>query len=1011
MALTLVTTSYGRPAATVLHRVIAAAKRNVPLTPVTVVVPTNSVGVATRRLLASGELGPITTRGTGLIGVSFLTVFRLAELIAAPTLAAAGRRPVSTPVVGAVVRAVLARAPGIFAPVAAHPATEEALVAAHHELCDIDDVALDVLAGQSPRAADVVRIHRAITAHLADSWYAEHDLMRAATDLVEAGASLPRDIGTLVIHLPQRLGGPAARLLRTVGDRTPTTVLVGLSGDARADAAVVATAGRLGCKIGDTERAGVTPPMGTEVWTMSDPDDEVRAVVRGVVAAMRDGVPLERMAVCYASADPYARLLHEHLDFADIPHNGVSVRALHDSVLGRALLRLLALPDAGFRRDDVFALLAAAPMLDGRGRRAPAAAWERISRRAGVVGGAEQWSQRLDQYVADLGADTENDWAQRERARTEQLREFALGVIADVDPARVPQRWSTLVRWAHRLVARYFGDERRRDGWPAFELEAARRVEAALDRLAGLDAVEAAPTLPVFRRTLEIELASARARIGRLGEGVLVGPVTLTVGAELERLFVCGLADGVFPAGARDDPLLSDHERAALLGELPLRAERADDDHRALLAALTATTGDRVLCFPRGDLRRSTQHVPSRFLLDTVEALGGARDFDGTERWCRSIASFVDGLVGTPFPATIHERDLRLVLSGASLAAPAFDRGVELARARRGSAFTRFDGNLVHLAEKLAARGPADPSSIVSATRLQLWAECPHAYFMRYVLHVEAVERPEDVVQLAPIDRGNIVHTVLDRFVREGAATDDANRLHAIVDEECDRVEAHGLAGRRLPWRQDRRAIHADVDAWQRADARARADYGLVTIQTEHAFDGLTVELSDGRSLRFRGAADRIDRIADGTLVVFDYKTGSPAWYQDLDRDNPVLGGTRLQLPIYARAARAFTGADELAPVEAYYWFVGKGDDTWIGYEVDADVDTAFDAALRAIIDGIEVGCFPAHPTPPGPRPFVDCAYCDPDAVGTGDRWREWERKRAALDMAPYRALIDGDAE
>ena len=61
----LVSTAYGRPAVAALHAQIVAAKRDEPLAPVTVVVPTNSVGVATRRLLASGELGPITARGVG----------------------------------------------------------------------------------------------------------------------------------------------------------------------------------------------------------------------------------------------------------------------------------------------------------------------------------------------------------------------------------------------------------------------------------------------------------------------------------------------------------------------------------------------------------------------------------------------------------------------------------------------------------------------------------------------------------------------------------------------------------------------------------------------------------------------------------------------------------------------------------------------------------------------------------------------------------------------------------
>src|SRR5205814_944204 len=78
---------------------------------------------------------------------NFLTGYRLAELLAAPRLAASGRRPVSTAVVAAAIRRVLATDPGpLFASVAAHPATEEALVGAHRELADLDADALDRLA-------------------------------------------------------------------------------------------------------------------------------------------------------------------------------------------------------------------------------------------------------------------------------------------------------------------------------------------------------------------------------------------------------------------------------------------------------------------------------------------------------------------------------------------------------------------------------------------------------------------------------------------------------------------------------------------------------------------------------------------------------------------------------------------------------------------------------------------------------------------------------------------------
>ena len=121
---------YGAPAAAALRAEISRAKGDEPLSPVTVVVSSNQVGVSTRRLLASGAAGPVCGAGPGLIGVTFVTPYRLAELLGASALAAQGRRPVSTPVLGAAVRQALAAEPGAFAPVAGHPATETALVAA-----------------------------------------------------------------------------------------------------------------------------------------------------------------------------------------------------------------------------------------------------------------------------------------------------------------------------------------------------------------------------------------------------------------------------------------------------------------------------------------------------------------------------------------------------------------------------------------------------------------------------------------------------------------------------------------------------------------------------------------------------------------------------------------------------------------------------------------------------------------------------------------------------------------
>ena len=447
-------------------------------------------------------------------------------------------------------------------------------------------------------------------------------------------------------------------------------MIAGLTGALKADAGVHASIERLGAVIDSEAAHHITPAPGTAVWSTSDADDEVRVIVRGIVDTMRDGVPLERMAVVLGNSEPYARLLHEHLDLSGIRHNGVSVRTLADSVLGRGLLRLFALPDHGFRRDDVLALIASAPLFDGQGRPvADGAAWERISRDAGVVGGLADWTARLDHYasgLADPDPDERSTWADRERARTRALQKFVATIAADL--ARAPGTWHDLTRWAHGLIARWFGAE------PAAH---------------GLVGVRAGSGPPGRRR----RRPPRRARRGRVGPHVggvpaFAGararfrswiasagwvkacwwaPRHLALGVELERVWVCGLAEGVFPTTPRDDPLLSDADRSALEGELPLRRDRIADDQRALLATLASTTADRVLCYPRGDLRRNTEHVPSRFLLDTVEVLSGTRRLGRElelQPWYTAVPSYVYGLSNAPFPATRHELDVRAMLAG-----------------------------------------------------------------------------------------------------------------------------------------------------------------------------------------------------------------------------------------------------------------------------------------------------------------------------------------------------------
>ena len=819
MNLAVNTTAYGPPATTLLAGQVQAAKGGDRLAPVTVIVPSNYAAVSTRRALAG--------RPGGAANVTFLTLFRLAERLGAASLAAAGRRPVSTPVLAQAVRSVLAAEPGVFDPVAKHPATELALVASTRELAGLTEAALDAVAACSARAADVVRVARQVRTDLAPAWYDEHDLVGAATAAVEQAADERAAVGPVIVHLLQDLSPAGAGLLQALARRQPVAVNVGLTGNADADQHVLAAHERAGIAVGANDTP--LPPAATTIVSVSDPDEEVREAVRQVTDWARDGVRLGRIALLYGTPEPYARLLHEQLEAADIPHNGAPVRAVGDMLYGRTVRSLLALPDRNFRRSDVLAVVTGAPIRTGAGL-APGRAWERISRGAGVIAAAD-WTPRLAVYATDQRAraaeadqdeqDRLADHLRRDADRAGELATFVSDLQADLATLAETGSWTATVDATRALVSKYLGDERHRWRWPADEQQAADRVEAALDRLAGLDALGGPPpSVEVFRRTLDGELDASLPRTGHLGDGVLVGPASMAIGLELDRLVMLGMAEGAFPPRRLEDSLLHDDERRVAGGELGLRAEKAHDDHRHLLIAM-AVASQTTLSFPRGDLRRQGDRVASRWLLADAARLSGrnavfTRDLGALERpWLRLVPSYAAGLARLTFPATAQEWRQATMLADPGPVIdidPILGAGVELARGRRSGEFTRFDGNLTGL----ALTGVVGTTS---ATRLETWAACPHAFLMRYLLGVEVVDDPEPKLEMDPLDKGSLIHEILERFIAEQIAAGwsgpwtgpQLQRLMDIAEEVFTRYGERGATGRPLFWRRDRVRILADL--------------------------------------------------------------------------------------------------------------------------------------------------------------------------------------------------------
>ncbi len=808
-----VVTAPGAPAGEALWGLVAAKQGSDPLTPVSVAVPSPYAGLSLRR-----ELG----RRRGLVNVRFLALSRIAELLGAPQLAAAGRTPLTGARRTEAVRAVLEADPGPFAAVASHRGTEEGLAATITELRRAAPRVLDALAGRGPRGAALLHLYRAYLELTAGS-YDDQDLARAAADAAATESPGLTELGHVVVHLPRRLSVAEATLVRSLAAVGRATVV--LAGPVPA-----------------------MPPVADRVLSAPDPEDEVRAVLRRLLARAGEGASLSRMAILYPVRDPYARLVPEVLSGAAVPWNGPSPSRLADSVAGRVLGTLVSLVDDDFARDAVVDWLVSGPILDSAGRRVPGARWDLLSRAAGVVAGPLQWTDRLARHreqlrgawVAARDDDQQPEWRvgrlERDREHVEQLEAFMAELVARAQPPTAPT-WAAFSAWCRSLLARYLGGEGRRSGWPEVELDAARRVDAILADLATLDDLGAGVDLSRFRVALDVGLDVPAAHVGRFGTGVFVGPLAAAVGATFDTIVILGGTEGTLPARGREDPFLPDADRAAL--GLPTTATRRAEDRDDYVAALTAGA-HTVLCFPRADPRAQQARLPARWLLETATAHAGhpmtaeALRALGRERWLDVVESFEQGVTSDAEPGSLTERDLRSLAawraSGRSvrehpLATGALERGFTLAGDRVSTRFTSFDGN-------------AGPSPVLDratgqpfgATALQDWATCPRRYFLGRVLHVREVPRPEATENLSALDEGTLLHAILEQFVGErppGLPTEvwtgaDRARMDAIVARHCADAEAAGLTGRPLLWRLARRRIERTAAQFLTVDAGLR---------------------------------------------------------------------------------------------------------------------------------------------------------------------------------------------
>lgn len=1004
--------------------VSAARSEGDVLSPVTVLIGNVLLRPYLRRMLAR--------RGVPLLNVRFLRPNELAQDLSR-TGAASGKQRLPAAADKLLVQEIAAEAVGYFEVVAGRDGFSEALHRLFREIelggFDAEGFAAAV-AGRGARADELARLYaryrerRAPFASIADD-YAAALTHAPSSPLLVYGLWRPAMLQWRLVEHWARTAG--ATIMLPSSDLDPDDAhaalrerVLALPGAIHREAAVgdaAALAHRV-FRAPDPAWAATSSPQ-TALINAPDTVREIWEAARTCLRWADEGIRFHEMAVVYRHREPYRALIDEIFGEAGIDtylHDG---RLLSTHPLGRRLLMLLSLAETheAFARAPVMEFLAETALPEATHDRIKSfrpAEWETYTRQAGVVEGIDQWLERLERLASEMVERSKDERVSFLAAKAPRIREFA-SFVAEFHAALAQRPGDA--PWVDHLAFLRGLCETYADGTaPLLD---------ALDDLKALAAVRDPVPFAVFARAVRDDLAS-RDTSRVLNEPVrLFGRVGVAVidASSLRHLrfrAVClvGVSERAWPPPSRPDPLLLEGERAAIniaaAGvELPLRTE-PDEETLGFWLALQSAQEHLSVSYARADAGRSGRHLPSYFYRAVVEALEGRTTMP------------LDALDASPHVTRFEAGRLASRDPGDSLSESEYDRGLiraanddgmrgaievietltpSFARARIARTqrrwlreLTPYDGLMAAPAaiDAARARSPFAQNRAVSPSRLETYATCPYQFFLRYTLGVEPVEEPEKIERIDHLQRGSLIHEILQNFL-ERLGRDDPPRaerraehlriLQEVADDAgADRVR-RGVTGRALVWRMDKKAIDEDLARWYDEEVKASAGsllrpgafearFGPVMAgfgrTDDHLFldEPLTLTSASGRQIRVQGRIDRIDfDDARTRFKVIDYKTGKsrPAKTERLH------GGESLQLPIYLYAAAEMLGLPPEAGHTEYFFASSAGNFSRHGFSgaaVEREMAPGFGQALDTIAEGADSGYF-------APRPGGQCRYCD----------------------------------
>ena len=572
--------------------------------------------------------------------------------------------------------------------------------------------------------------------------------------------------------------------------------------------------------------------------------------------------------------------------------------------------------------------------------------------RCGLTDFTEGETDRMENYVLALGIRSRKQYREKwirlprymkpedigelnalRKRFVEETEEFLDGIKERMAPAE--RRTEVLYRFIirHNIQRKLKNREERlrAEGKAALAREYAQMYRIVMDLLDKMAEVLGGEKtgLTAYQQILEAGLQEAR--VGLIppgGDQVLVGDIERTRLKNIRVLFLVGVNEGIIPRRVNGAGILSEADREYLqkknISLSPTAREEMYRQRFYLYLSLTKPSDRLYLSFSRGDAGDGAR-MPS-YLIGVLLRLFP----DIRVRRLEEERTVQDRLETPEGMMELFLKGLRSLRSGGKsedraegCGGPGEQRGFpELYRWYQSDETRRKE--LDRLLEAVFYENPQTGISRAvakalygrvltgSATRLEQFAACAFAHFLKYGLLLKEREKYE----FSAADMGNIMHETLERFAYKAsekqlrwADLEDGQR-ETLVDEALDEiVHDYGNtilhSSRRNTWLigRARSILHCTVWALQEQLRRGAFEPEGVELSFagEEQLRAVNIALSEDEKIRLRGRIDRMDVCeSEGKLYVrvIDYKTGGTVL--DLQA---LYCGLQLQLAVYLNAA------------------------------------------------------------------------------------------------------------